>query len=60
MKKIEKILGINLDHLEQNIHRGEFAKLFANGKLKVENIWAEIGDIISGKKTGRTLQKEKM
>ncbi|MEI7885415.1 MAG: ornithine cyclodeaminase family protein [Clostridia bacterium] len=49
-----------VDHLEQNVHRGEFAKLFASGKLEIENIWAEIGDIVAGRIKGRVKQNEKI
>jgi alanine dehydrogenase len=48
--KADKLI---VDHLEQNIHRGEFAKLFANGKLNTENVYAELGDIVTMRKKGR-------
>lgn len=34
-----------VDHLGQNIHRGEFTRFFKNNTLKEEDIYAEIGDI---------------
>lgn len=49
-----------VDHLEQNIHRGEFAFLIENGKLNKDDIFAEIGDVITLKKSGRTNSKERI
>lgn len=49
-----------VDHLEQNLHRGEFFKLFQKGTLKTTDIHAELGDIILGKKTGRETEQERI
>lgn len=49
-----------VDHLEQNLHRGEFFKLFQKGNLKITDIHAELGEIISGKKPGRESDKERI
>ena len=49
-----------VDHLEQNLHRGEFFKLFQKGALTTTDIYAELGDIISGKKTGRDSVNERI
>jgi len=49
-----------VDHLEQNLHRGEFFKLFQKGTLKTTDIHAELGEITSGKKPGRESDKERI
>jgi alanine dehydrogenase len=53
--KADKLI---VDNLEQNIHRGEFAQLFERGMINPENIHAEIGDIITMKKAGRSNNEE--
>lgn len=40
-----------VDHLGQNMHRGEFYPYFRDGKLRESDIYAEIGEIAGGKKT---------
>ena len=39
-----------VDHLEQNKHRGEFKNYFEKGELADSDIYAEIGEIVAGKK----------
>ena len=49
----EVVLGAGariVDHLEQNMHRGEFMPYFRDGKLAESDIYAEIGEIVAGKK----------
>jgi alanine dehydrogenase len=49
-----------VDHLDQNIHRGEFARFFKNNRLKEEDIYAEIAEIVCGKKHGRKSEEERI
>ncbi len=51
---------IVVDHWGQASHRGELAKLVEAGKLSEKNIHAEIGEILAGKKKGRTRDDEKI
>lgn len=39
-----------VDHLGQNMHRGEFYPYFRDGKLRESDIYAEIGEIAAGRK----------
>ncbi|MBN2552735.1 MAG: ornithine cyclodeaminase family protein [Spirochaetales bacterium] len=39
-----------VDHLGQNMHRGEFFPYFRDGKLAESDIYAEIGEIVAGSK----------
>ncbi|WP_227761982.1 ornithine cyclodeaminase family protein [Zhaonella formicivorans] len=49
-----------VDHLEQNLHRGEFLKYFLEGRLKKEDIVGEIGEVICGKVIGRKDKDERI
>lgn len=49
-----------VDHLDQNLHRGEFLKYFQDGRLTKESIVGEIGDVISGKVAGRESGEERI
>lgn len=49
---------IIVDSWAQTSHRGELAKLVEAGKLGEKNIYAEIGEILSGKKNGREREDE--
>jgi ornithine cyclodeaminase/alanine dehydrogenase-like protein (mu-crystallin family) len=49
---------IVVDSWAQTSHRGELAKLVEAGKLGEKNIYAEIGDILVGKKKGRERDDE--
>lgn len=49
-----------VDHMEQNIHRGEFSHYFEEGKLAVDDIAGEIGDVINNKVKGRENSKERI
>lgn len=42
-----------VDNWEQNSHRGELLKLVEKGKINEKDIYAEIPDIVVGKKLGR-------
>jgi ornithine cyclodeaminase/alanine dehydrogenase len=44
---------IVVDNWAQTSHRGELAKLVEAGKIGEKNIYAEIGEILAGKKKGR-------
>lgn len=49
-KSMNKIV---VDHLKQTMHRGELSKWFAKGLLSERDVYAELGDIVAGKKPGR-------
>lgn len=55
IKKADKIV---VDHIEQALHRGALKQLSERGEITVENIHATIGEIIAGKKPGRTDDEE--
>ncbi len=42
-----------VDHMGQNLHRGEFYNCFKKGSLTEKDIVGEIGDVICGKVAGR-------
>lgn len=47
-----------VDHMGQNLHRGEFFNCFENGKLTEEDINGEIGAVICGEIIGRESTEE--
>ena len=51
-----------VDIWEEVLHRGTplLAKLYKAGKIKKEKIYADIGDIVAGKKKGRTSRQERI
>ncbi len=49
---------IVVDSWAQTSHRGELAKLVESGKLGEKNIYAEIGEILAGRKKGRERDEE--
>ena len=51
---------IIVDHIGQCLHRGALKELNERGKISKENIYATIGEIATGKKTGRTSDKERI
>jgi len=56
--KILKRAKVVVDDLEQASHGGEINVPIRNGTMKVEDVYAEIGDLIAGKKPARTSDKE--
>lgn len=57
IKSVNKII---VDHLEQTMHRGELAKWVAKGLISETDVYAELGDIVAGKKKGRESDEEKI
>ena len=55
IKRSDKIV---VDHLEQTLHRGELAKWVQKGMLTTGDIYADLGQIVSGKKPGRESEGE--
>jgi ornithine cyclodeaminase/alanine dehydrogenase len=49
---------IVVDNLEQVKHRGGLAPKFERGLLTEEDVYAEIGEIVAGKKAGRESEEE--
>ncbi|NLJ78935.1 MAG: ornithine cyclodeaminase family protein, partial [Tissierellia bacterium] len=47
-----------VDHMEQNLDRGEFHRCFEKGSLGEDDITGEIGDVICGKVVGRESNDE--
>ena len=56
--KILKRAKVIVDDLEQASHGGEINVPIKNGIIKIGEIYAEIGDLITGKKLGRTSDKD--
>jgi len=62
-QELDENIPLNCDKLivdswAQNSHRGELLKLVHAGKITENNIHAEMPDIVIGRKTGRTNDKE--
>lgn len=57
IKSVNKII---VDHLEQTMHRGELAKWISKGLISERDIYAELGDVVAGKKLGRESDKERI
>lgn len=55
IKRAQKII---VDHLEQTLHRGELAKWVTKGMLSERDVYATIGEVLSGKIPGRVNDDE--
>ena len=51
---------IVVDSLEQATHRGEIKHLVETGKITKDRIYAELGEIVAGKKKGRKTDQERI
>ena len=51
---------IIVDHVEQCLHRGALRDVHAAGKLTERDLYATIGEIVAGKKPGRTSPTERI
>ncbi|MDO9541435.1 MAG: ornithine cyclodeaminase family protein [Kiritimatiellia bacterium] len=51
---------IVVDSFEQASHRGEIKHLFETGKITKDDIYAELGEIVAGKKKGRDSNQERI
>lgn len=49
-----------VDSWDQNVHRGELVKLIERGLIKRQDIYAEVGEVVVGKKPGRENDKERI
>jgi alanine dehydrogenase len=56
--EILKVAKIVVDNFEQASHSGEINVPLAKGLIKKENIFAELGEVVSGKKPGREKEEE--
>lgn len=56
--RILKKAKIVVDDLSQSCHGGEVNMPLAKGFLKIEDIYGELGEIVAGKKVGRTSDHE--
>jgi alanine dehydrogenase len=56
--KILKRAKIIVDNYEQAFHSGEVNVPLSKGIIRKSDIWAELGEILTGKKAGRTSAKE--
>ncbi len=57
-QELDALIPITTDKLVvdswvQNTHRGELIKLIKSGKINKKDIYAELGEIVAGKKVGR-------
>ena len=55
--KADKVIA---DHIEQHLHRGEFVKLFEEGKMKESDFYGEFPNIITGRLKGRESEEERI
>jgi len=55
---ILKRAKVVVDNWEQASHSGEISLPLAQGVLKQEDVWAELGQIVAGLKSGRTNNEE--
>ena len=55
--KADKVI---VDHIEQHLHRGEFVKLFEEGRMKENDFYGEFPNIITGSLNGRESEKERI
>lgn len=55
LKKVDKIV---VDFRDQAFVVGDFSAPLKEGSIRKENIYAELGEIVTGKKTGRTSEEE--
>jgi ornithine cyclodeaminase/alanine dehydrogenase len=51
---------IIVDHIDQCLHRGALKELADAGKITEKNIYATIGDIAAGKKSGEFSETERI
>ena len=51
---------IIVDHIGQCLHRGALTELNEKGKISEKDIYATIGELATGKKKGRTSDKERL
>jgi alanine dehydrogenase len=51
---------IVVDSLDQNLHRGELVPLLESGRLRERDVYAELGDIVAGKRPGRASREERI
>jgi alanine dehydrogenase len=56
--EILKLAKIVVDNFEQASHSGEINVPLAKGLIKKENIFGELGEVVSGKKPGREKEEE--
>lgn len=49
-----------VDSVDQNLARAQLGPLFESGRLRPENLYAELGDIVAGKKPGREHPNERI
>jgi ornithine cyclodeaminase/alanine dehydrogenase len=55
--KVDKVV---VDHIGQCLHRGALKELSEAGKLTERSVYATIGEIVAGKKPGRTSPTERI
>ena len=55
IKKMDKIV---VDHLEQTMHMGELKTWVQRGLISERDVYAELGEIVAGKKLGRETCEE--
>jgi len=57
LRKMDKIV---VDHLEQTMHMGELKTWVDKGLISQRDVYAELGQIVAGKKPGREKAEEKI
>lgn len=55
--QVEKVV---VDNLDQTTHRGALARMYRLGKIDRGRIYAELGEIVAGKKVGRISSRERV
>jgi ornithine cyclodeaminase/alanine dehydrogenase-like protein (mu-crystallin family) len=57
LRAMDKII---VDHRRQTTHMGELKKWFENGLISERDVYAELGEIVAGKKPGRENDQERI
>jgi len=57
LKKMDKIV---VDHLEQTMHMGELKPWVDKGLISERDVYAELGEVVTGKKPGREKPEERI
>ena len=57
IKKMDKIV---VDHLEQTMHMGELKTWVQKGLISQHDVYAELGEVVTGRKRGRETREERI
>jgi ornithine cyclodeaminase/alanine dehydrogenase-like protein (mu-crystallin family) len=57
VNKVEKVF---VDSIEQTMHRGALARLYESGRIDRARVYAELGEVVAGKRDGRISVDERI